>query len=77
MGYTYLTHLPLDKNATISKTLYSYAFSWMKYFVFWFEFRFGALAPNKLQAIILTNADPIHWYIYALLWGDELTRSNR
>ena len=25
------------------------------------------------QAIIWTNADPIHWCIYAVLEGDELT----
>ena len=24
------------------------------------------------QAIIWTNADPIHWHIYAALGGDEL-----
>ena len=28
--------------------------------------------PNKQQAIIWTNADPIHWLIYAALGGDEL-----
>ena len=30
-----LTHLPLDKMATISQTIFSDAFSWMKMFVFW------------------------------------------
>ena len=30
--------------------------------------------PNLRQAIIWTNADPIHWCIYAALGGDELTR---
>ena len=29
------------------------------------------LAPNRRQAIIWTNADPIHWIIYAALGGDE------
>ena len=33
----------------------------------------NGLAPNGRQAIILTNADPIHWRIYATLCGDELT----
>ena len=33
MVYT-LTHLPLDKIAVISKTIFFYAFSWMKNFVF-------------------------------------------
>ena len=31
------------------------------------------LAPNRRQAFIWTNADPIHWRIYAALGGDELT----
>ena len=25
------------------------------------------------QAIIWTNADPIHWHMYASLWGDDLS----
>ena len=29
-------------------------------------------ALNKWQAIIWTNADPIHWRIYVTLGGDEL-----
>ena len=33
----------------------------------------NGLAPNRQQAIIWTNADPIHWRIYAALRGDELT----
>ena len=33
----------------------------------------NGLAPNRRQAIIWTNADPIHWRIYAVLGGDELT----
>ena len=28
-------------------------------------------APNRRQAIIWTNADPIHWCIYAALGGDK------
>ena len=32
----------------------------------------NGLAPNMRQAIIWTNADPIHWRIYASLGGDEL-----
>ena len=30
-------------------------------------------APNRRQAIIWTDADPIHWRIYVSLGGDELT----
>ena len=33
----------------------------------------NGLAPYRRQAIIWTNADPIHWRIYAPLGGDELT----
>ena len=29
--------------------------------------------PNRRQAIIWTNADPIHWRIYVALEGDKLT----
>ena len=32
----------------------------------------NGLAPNRWQAIIWANADPIHWRIYAALGGDEL-----
>ena len=32
----------------------------------------NGLAPNRRQAIIWTNADPIHWRIKAALGGDEL-----
>ena len=31
------------------------------------------LAPNRRQTIIWTNADPVHWHIYAALGEDELT----
>ena len=33
-----LTHLPLDKMAAISQTIFSDAYSWMKHFVFWLKF---------------------------------------
>ena len=35
----------------------------------------NGLAPNRRQAINWTNADPIHWRIYAALGGDELMES--
>ena len=35
------------------------------------------MVSNKLQAIILTNADPIHWRIYEALGADELTSDNQ
>ena len=31
----------------------------------------NGLAPNMRQAIIWTNADPVHWRIYAARGGDE------
>ena len=33
----------------------------------------NGLALNRWQAIILNNADPIHWCMYVALSGDELT----
>ena len=41
----------------------------------WQQFSIGldnGLVTNRLQAIIWTIADPIHWRIYAALGGDEL-----
>ena len=35
----------------------------------------NGFVPNKRQAIIWTNADPIHWRIYAALGGDGLFAS--
>ena len=32
----------------------------------------NGLAPNRRQAIIWTNADPILWHIYVALGEDEL-----
>ena len=32
----------------------------------------NGLAPNRPQAIIWTNADPVRWRVYAALGGDEL-----
>ena len=74
--------------AAFLQTILSYAFSWLKSFVCWFKFHWNSclsinwqqtiigwdngLAPNRQQAIIWTNADPIHWCIYAALRGDEL-----
>ena len=33
----------------------------------------NGLAPNRRQAIIWANADPIYFHIYTPLGGDELT----
>ena len=85
-----LTHLSMDKMAVISQTIFSYAFSWMKNFALWFKFLYSlfarvqltitqhwfdnGLALDRQQAIIWTNADLIHWRIYAALGWDELTQ---
>ena len=36
--WQYFTHLPLDKMAAISPTIFSDAFSWTNSFVFWLKF---------------------------------------
>ena len=87
-GLVPLIHLPLDKMAVISQMIFSDAFSWMKSLVFWLKFHWSlflsvqlttpgigldnGLAPNRRQAIIWSNADMIHWRIYAALQGCEL-----
>ena len=37
----------------------------------------NGLTLNRRQAIIWTNYDPIHWWIYAALGGDELILARR
>ena len=32
----------------------------------------NGLAPSRRQAIIWSDADPVHWRIYMALGGDEL-----
>ena len=70
------------------QTTISNAFSWMKMIEFQFEFHWflsqestwqwvsigsgNGLAPSRWQAITWTNADLVHWRIYAALSGDEL-----
>ena len=82
----WLTHLPLDKMTAISQTIFSDAFLWMKNFVFWLRLHLSlfpmvqliiigsdnGLAPNRRQAIIWTNADPIWSACMRHLGGDEL-----
>ena len=86
LGIQVKTHLSQDKMAAISQTAFSNAFLWMESFIFQFKFHgslftkvqcssIGAengLALIRRQAIIWTNADPIHWRIYATQGGDEL-----
>ena len=51
----YLTHLPLNKMASISQTIFSNAFSWMKSFVFWFKFHWNLFLRVQLTIIQ-------HWF---------------
>ena len=37
----------------------------------------NGLAPNRRQAIIWTNADPIHWRIYATLGGELIVKQTQ
>ena len=32
----------------------------------------NGLSPNRRKSITWTNDDPVHWRIYASLWGNEL-----
>ena len=50
-----LTHLPFNKMAAISQTIFSDAFSWMKIFIFWLKFH-RSLFP-KVQLTITQ-----HWF---------------
>ena len=50
-----LTHLPLDKMAAISQTLFSDAFSWMKSFVLWSKFHWSLFLRVQLTIIQ-------HWF---------------
>ena len=73
----WLTHWGRDKMAAISKTIFSNAFLRMKSVVYRSKFHWSigldnGLASNRRQAIIWTNANPIHWRIYAALEGDVL-----
>ena len=35
----------------------------------------GRIDNNRRHAIILINADPVHWRIYAAQGGDELIKT--
>ena len=43
-----LTHLPLDKMAAVSQTIFSDAWSWMKSFVFWLKFHWSLFLRVQL-----------------------------
>ena len=43
-----INHLTLDKMATISQTVFSAAFSWMKRFVFWLKFHWSLFPRIQL-----------------------------
>ena len=52
---TVSTHLPLDKMAASSQTIFSDAFSWMKNFVFWLKFHWSLFLRVQLT---ITQ----HWF---------------
>ena len=76
-----LTHHPLSKTAAFfTNDMFKHIFLnediWISLGSNWQYDSIGSdngLAPSRRQAIILTNADPIHWRIYVALGGDELT----
>ena len=49
------THVPLDKMAAMSQTIFSDAFSWMKSFVFWLKFHWSLFLRVQLT---ITH----HWF---------------
>ena len=50
-----VTHLPMDKMATISQEMVSGAFSWIKSFVFWSKFHKSLFL--RVQSTIIQ-----HWF---------------
>ena len=76
-----ITHIPRDKMAAMSQSIFSNAFTWKKGLYFDQKApidsntaldQINGLAPDRRQAIIWTNADQIHLRIYVALGGDEL-----
>ena len=66
---------PVDKMAAILQTVFSYAYSWIKSFLFCLKFYCidldNSLSPIWRPAIILPNADLVHRRMHAALGGDE------
>ena len=85
-GELLIDSYPLVNMAPISHTTFSNMFSWMKNFVFWFEFHWSLFlrvqlttistgtengsVPNRQQAITWTSADPVPWCLYER-WGQR------
>ena len=85
-----LTHLHLHKIADILQTTFLEAFLLMRSIVSWWKFPWSLfqmvhrsitqlwfrywLGVEYAPSHNLTNADPVHWRIYAALGGDELKR---
>ena len=49
--FMYSTHLPLDKMTTISQTVFSDAFSWMKIYEFWLRFHWSLFLMFELTVL--------------------------
>ena len=59
------SHLPLDKMAAISPTIFSDAFSWMKTFAFWLNFHWSLFLTNlRTWPMQATNTyKKKHWQV--------------
>ena len=64
---TAINSSPWDKMAAISQMIFSYAFSWIKSFVFWLGFRWSLLLRVQLTKSRFTD-------IYVALGGDVLSK---
>ena len=51
--------------ATVLHMIFSDSFSWMKIFVYWWNVHLNLFLRVQLTITLWTNADPIHWRIYA------------
>ena len=82
------SHLPLDKMTAISQTIFSDAYSWMKSFVFWFEFHWCLFLKLNCQwgnngsgnGLVPTTSIYLNQYwprpVYAALGGYEFKSVN-
>ena len=52
LSHDLLTHLPLNKMAAISQTMFSDAFSWMNSFIFWLKFHWSLFLRFQLTISI-------------------------
>ena len=69
-----ITHLSLDKMATISQTIFLDAFSWMKSFVFWSKFhrslflRVQFTITQHWFIVVVIDIKQVHMHLLVLAW---------